>query len=62
MSRRELQTAVGAMDREHFRKAHMEPVLAAGWVERTIPDKPNVRLQRYRITPAGEGILARSGR
>jgi ATP-dependent DNA helicase RecG len=56
-SREELQVATGMRNREHFRKAYIEPLLAAGWLERTIPDKPNSRLQKYRITQAGEQAL-----
>ena len=35
-----LQDAVGLNDRVHFLKAYLDPLLAAGWIERTIPDKP----------------------
>jgi ATP-dependent DNA helicase RecG len=52
-SREELQGATGLKDRGHFRMAYLEPLLSAGWLEMTIPDKPNSRLQRYRTTPAG---------
>jgi hypothetical protein len=44
-SREELQAATGKIDREHFRKAYIEPLVTAGWLERTIPDKPTSRLQ-----------------
>jgi len=27
-------------DRKHFRKAYREPLQKAGWIEKTIPDKP----------------------
>ena len=58
-SRDELQKAAGIKDREHFRKAYLEPLLLAGWLERTIPDKPRSRLQRYRTTEAGREAIAR---
>jgi hypothetical protein len=47
-----LQHAVGLKDRVHFLKAYLQPMLNQGWLERTIPDKPRSRLQRYRTTQA----------
>ena len=52
-SRAELQAAAGLADREYFRKAYLEALLHVGWIERTIPEKPRCRLQRYRTTEAG---------
>jgi ATP-dependent DNA helicase RecG len=49
MTRRELQTALKLKNDEHFRKAYLLPALAAGVIEMTIPDKPNSRLQKYRL-------------
>jgi len=56
-----LQQAANLRDRVHFLKSHLEPLLTAGWIERTIPGKPRSPQQRYRITAAGEGILKRRG-
>lgn len=56
-SRGELQEAAGLKDREHFRTAYLEPLLAAGWVEMTAPHKPRSSKQRYRTTEAGRRIL-----
>ena len=56
-SRGELQDAAGLKDREHFRRAYLEPLLAAGWIEMAIPDKPRSSKQRYRTTVAGKRIL-----
>jgi ATP-dependent DNA helicase RecG len=61
-TREELQKAIGIKNREHFRKAYLEPLLASGWLERTIPDKPKSRMQKYRMTPAGEEMLKESGK
>jgi len=57
MTRSELQTGLALADREHFRKAFLLPALADGLVERTIPDKPQSRLQRYRLTPKGQSLV-----
>ena len=57
-ARESLQTAVGMKHREHFRKAYLEPLLNAGWLERTIPGKPTSRLQKYRLTDKGRAWLA----
>jgi ATP-dependent DNA helicase RecG len=57
--REELQRLCGLKNRDHFRKTYLALLLEAGWVERTIPDKPNSRNQRYRMTPAGRELLGK---
>ena len=63
--RRELQTLLGLADREHFRKAYLLPALEEGLVEQTLPDKPNSRLQKYRLSAKGlrlvKGIMPATG-
>lgn len=61
-ARDELQRAAELSDREHFRKAYLEPLIGAGWLERTIPEKPTSRLQKYRLAEGGEAWLARRRR
>jgi ATP-dependent DNA helicase RecG len=39
--------------------AYLEPLLAARWLEMTIPDKPTSSQQRYRVTEAGRQALTR---
>jgi len=41
---------MGLGDKGYFLKSYLEAALNAGLIERTIPDKPNSRLQRYRKT------------
>lgn len=55
--RRELQILLGLADREHFRKTNLLPALAERLVEQTLPDKPNSRLQKYRLSVAGQRLL-----
>ena len=52
-TRQELQEALGLDNRDYFRKAYLLPALEAGLIEMTVPDKPNSRSQRYRLTRAG---------
>ena len=53
MSRLELQTTMGLKNADHFRKAYILPAMAAGVLEMTLPERPNSRLQRYRLTNKG---------
>lgn len=57
MSRRELQEKLGLKNNEHFRLAYLQPALLAGAIERTIPDRPNSRSQKYRLTGQGKQLL-----
>ena len=52
---------MGLLDRMHFSEAYLKPALGDGWIEMTIPDKPNSRLQRYRLTAKGAAALAAFG-
>jgi hypothetical protein len=57
-SREEIQEKLNLANREHFRKGYLVPALEAGLIERTIPDKPNSRLQRYRLTAKGHAQIS----
>ncbi|GAB6042478.1 Fic family protein [Endothiovibrio diazotrophicus] len=52
-SREALQAALGLLDRKSFRQRYLKPALEQGLIEMTIPDRPNSRLQRYRLTEKG---------
>jgi Fic family protein len=56
LSRKELQEASGLRDRKSFAERWLAPALEAGFIEMTIPAKPNSRLQRYRITADGKRV------
>jgi predicted HTH transcriptional regulator len=44
-------------DRTHVREYYIEPALAQGLIEYTLPGKPNSRLQKYRLTAIGQAGL-----
>ena len=56
-SRDEMQQFIGIIDREHFRRALLKPLLDAKQLRMTIPDKPNSRMQKYWITDKGRAVL-----
>ncbi len=58
MSSAEIRTALGLKDRTHVRQTYIDPALTAGLIEYTIPDHPNSRLQKYRLTDQGRAVLA----
>ena len=55
---KEIQDALGLRHRETFLDNYLTPMLDAGWLERTIPDKPTSPNQRYRLTEKGRAWLA----
>lgn len=59
MLRRDLQSAMGLKDDEHFRKAYLLPALESGVIDMTIPDKPTSSKQRYRLTALGKTVLGK---
>ena len=61
MSREELQTTLVLQDRKSFRARYLKPALAEGLIEMTLPEKPNSRLQKYRLTDPGRRWLQRRG-
>lgn len=48
LSAAELMKRLGLSHRPTFRKNYLKPALEAGLIERTIPDKPSSRNQKYR--------------
>ena len=53
LSRKEIFAEIGMSGDSCAFKRHIEPLITEGLVERTIPDKPNSKLQKYRLTDKG---------
>lgn len=56
MDRQEIQDRLGLSHRENFRSNYLKPALEQEFIEMTIPDKPNSRLQKYRLTILGKQL------
>ena len=54
----ELMSLAGKRDRTKFRNQVLRPLLRAGLLEMTIPDKPRSSKQKYRLTTRGRDLLA----
>lgn len=57
MAREALQRALELQDRKSFRERYLKPALADELMEMTLPEKPNSRLQKYRLTDKGRRWL-----
>lgn len=53
----ELLAIAGRTNRTKFRDQVLKPLLQAGWLEMTIPDKPTSSNQKYRLTNQGKALL-----
>lgn len=56
MGNAEIRRHLGLKDRTHLRERYLDPALAEGLIEPTVPDKPNSRLQQYRLTAKGAAL------
>ncbi|MBU3838788.1 MAG: hypothetical protein H9777_10875 [Candidatus Phocaeicola faecigallinarum] len=53
MGRSELQNMLLIKNRDYFRTDYLIPAINNGYIELTIPDKPNSQNQKYRLTEKG---------
>lgn len=58
MTREELQDLMQLKDRKSFSEVYLKPALEAGLIEMTIPNRPNSRLQKYRLTEKGKVAIS----
>lgn len=58
LSRKEIFAEIGMSADTRAVRRHIEPLLADRLIEMTVPDKPNSRLQRYRLTEDGLRFLS----
>jgi Fic family protein len=56
LTRLEIQDKLGLSDKRNFNIKYLIPALNLNLVEMTIPEKPNSRNQRYRLTEVGERL------
>ncbi len=59
MGRSELQGLLSIRNRDYFRTDYLNPAISNGYIELTIPDKPNSQNQKYRLTAKGVALKDR---
>ena len=59
LKRSDIQRRLGLKHEDHFREAYLLSALRMRLIQMTVPDKPNSRLQKYRLTARGQQWLAR---
>ena len=62
MGNAEIRVSLGLKDRAHLREHYIIPALKEGFIEYTIPDKPNSRLQKYRPTAKRKKMVESAGK
>ena len=56
LSKEQIMKVLGLSDPKNFRLNYLQPALAAGLLEMTIPDKPTSKNQKYRVTKKGRAL------
>jgi Fic family protein len=59
LSRKEIFAALGMSGDTRAFKRNIEPLIEDGLIEMTVPDKPNSRLQKYKLTAKGRKAAGR---
>jgi predicted transcriptional regulator len=54
MSRKEIFTKIGMRQDTRSYARNVKPLMLKGLIEMTLPDKPNSRLQKYKLTDKGK--------
>lgn len=62
LSRKDIFATIGMSGDSRSFKRHIEPLLVVGFIEMTVPDKPNSRLQKYRLTDSGKAFISHNGK
>lgn len=52
----DLQSKIGIKHRQHFRNAYLKPSLDEGYIEFTLPNEKQSKLQKYRLTAKGMAL------
>ncbi|MDO9516559.1 MAG: ATP-binding protein [Methanosarcinaceae archaeon] len=55
----ELMEIAGRTDRTKFRNHVLNPLIEAGFLEMTVPDKPRSSKQKYRVTEKGQNLVTK---
>ena len=53
----EMLAFMGLTDRTKFRRKYIRPLLEAGIIEQSMPEKPNSRNQKYQLTAKGLELI-----
>jgi ATP-dependent DNA helicase RecG len=59
-SAKAIMAELGLKHWKTFQSNYLAPLMNMGVLERTIPDKPRSRMQKYRTTQAGLAVLKQS--
>ena len=54
----EIVDVLGFARRDYFKKRHLDPLIRAGVIAMTNPEKPRASNQRYVLTEAGAALKA----